>query len=91
MSPQEIDNLRKEVKHRMVDLGLDLPGSYDLLIPYLKTPASRQILSNAMTGYRNGPAAKAVLENLFNLLQAWPPGTDSPCGEHIHEGERQNN
>jgi hypothetical protein len=69
---QEIETLRKEVKHRMVDLDLDRPGSYEAIIPRLKRPVSQKILSMALTGYRNGPAAQSLLEELRAVLQKWP-------------------
>lgn len=91
MTPQELDKLRKDVKKRMIDLGLERARSYHLIVPHLNQTASVQILCNALTGYRNGPAAQALLQNLWNVLQGWPPDRVSPCGEHIHEGARQNN
>lgn len=73
MSPQEIDVLRKEVKHKMIDLGLDREGSYELLMPHLQNVGKTQI-SMALTGYRNGPAAKALLEEMREVLSNWPQG-----------------
>ena len=79
MTLQEIDTLRKEVKHRMIDLGLDREGSYDLIAPHLSRrmnrPVSKPQICTALTGYRNGRAQAQMLESLKTLLQAWPPGT----------------
>ena len=91
MTPQEIDSLRKEIKKRLVDLDMDRTTAYSRIIPHLKVPASRQILCNALTGYRNGPAAQALLLEMKEILSVWPPYRVSPCGEHIHEGATQNN
>jgi hypothetical protein len=73
MSLQEIDTLRKEVKHKMIDLGLDRPGSYEIIVPHLRLPVSQKILSMALTGYRQGRAAKSLLEELLTVLSTWPP------------------
>jgi len=93
MSPQEIDALRKEVKHKLVDLGLDRPGSYEIIAPHLRLPVSKKILSMALTGYRHGKAAQALLEELLTVLSAWPPEADrnTPHCGHIHNGEKKNN
>jgi len=83
--PHDIDSLRKAVKHRLVDLGLDRPGSYDLLVPHIRLRVSRNIISMAMTGYRSGPAALALLEEMDRVLAAWPPAASSPFGVDIHK------
>lgn len=90
MSPQEIDALRKEVKHKLIDLGLDRPGAYDLIVPKITLPASRNILSMAMTGYRNGKATQELLEELLKVLSSWPEPETDPCRGYIHEPEPQN-
>lgn len=91
MSPQEIDTLRKEVKKKMIDLDLDREGSYELILPRLRTISKNQ-LSMALTGYRNGPAAKAILENLQLVLADWPgENVNSPVCELIHDGKKENN
>jgi len=91
MNPPETDALRREVKKKMVDLGLDRRGSYDLLIPRLKV--SRAILSMTLTGYRKGPAAWALLNELSCVLDAWPArsAASAPLGERIHDHKVQNN
>lgn len=89
----DCEALRKQVKHLLVDLGLDKHGTYAMLIPHLKAPVSRNIISMAMTGYKNGPAAFALLREIREMLHvlfSWSVSV-SPCGEHIHEGARQDN
>ena len=95
-SNQEIDALRKEVKHRMIDLGLDREGSYDRILPHLNRVAgfviSKSQLSMSLTGYRDGDKHVKILESLRGLLAAWPPEDEpvSPC-EHIHDRETEDN
>lgn len=72
MTPQETNDLRKEVKHRMVELDLDSPGSYGAIIARMQRPVSTSILSMALTGYRNGPAAQSLLGELLDVLRTWP-------------------
>jgi transcriptional regulator with XRE-family HTH domain len=72
MSPQEIDALRKEVKHKMVELGLDRRGSLITLADRMNINKNSLIM--ALTGYRNGGPSIALLERLRNLLDAWPHG-----------------
>jgi hypothetical protein len=73
MSPQEIDTLRKEVKHKMVELGLDRRGSYAVLLPRLLRPTHNSSLIMALSGYRSGPGSQAILEDLLAVLSTWPP------------------
>jgi len=73
MSPQEIDALRKEVKHKLVDLDLDRRGSYGIILQQLRKPVSQNILSMALTGYRQGKSAQELLEDLRTVLSSWPP------------------
>lgn len=77
MSPQEIDALRKEIKHKMIDLSLDREGSYDRLLPYLNDVAgfviSKSQLCMSLTGYREGERHQKILKALQTLLTAWPP------------------
>ena len=77
MTLHEIDTLRKEVKYRMIDHGLDREGSYDLIAPHLgrhmNRPVSKQQICTALTGYRNGLPQARLLESLMELLQTWPP------------------
>ena len=60
----------------MVDLDLDQPGSYRVIGPRLSEmtgrPVNQKSLSMALTGFRNGPASRALLEDLLRLLSAWP-------------------
>ena len=72
MSPEETKNLRKEVKHRMVELELDKPGAYGAIIARMERPVSVQILSMALTGYRNGPAVQSLLGEILDVLRTWP-------------------
>jgi len=69
-------NLRKAIKHLLVDLELDRPGSYDYLLPRLKKRLpgrylNKNIMRLAMTGFRDGTyqavliAMKALLEDLI--------------------------
>lgn len=67
----ETKDLRKEVKHAMVDLDLGR-GSYSAIIARMRRPVTVQILSMALTGYRNGPAAQALLEEVIGILRTWP-------------------
>lgn len=51
--------IRKEVKHLMIDLDLDRPGSYDALLPRLRKKLSdrsinKNKLSIALTGFKGG-------------------------------------
>lgn len=94
MTAEETDALRKEVKHKLVDHDLDGPGGYDVLVPHLTLPASKRIISMALTGYRKGEAAQALLKELRQVLSSWPPqgGVQTPpCGGLIHEGESEHN
>ena len=72
MSPQEIDALRKEIKHKMVELGLDRRGSLITLADRMNINKNSLIM--ALTGYRKGGPSVALLERLRNLLDAWPHG-----------------
>ena len=56
----------------MVELELDRPGSYGAIIERMQRPVSVKILSMALTGYRNGPAAQALLAELLAVLRSWP-------------------
>ena len=81
MSPQELDALRKEVKKRMIDLGLDKEGSYDLLLPHVSFAAgfriSKSQLCSSLTGYREGQTYQDILKALQRLLDIWPPDRES--------------
>lgn len=91
MSPQEIDTLRKEVKKRMIDLGLDREGSYDLLLPHVNLAAgfkvSKSQLCSSLTGYRESQTYQDILKALQQLLETWPAAL---C-EHIHHGNMEDN
>ena len=68
-----VDNLRKEIKHMMIDLGLDRVGSYAVIIARLSERTGRPIHFNsfvmAMTGYR---PYRQLLEDTKALLLDWP-------------------
>lgn len=68
-----LEALRKKVKHLMVDLELDRPSSYDTIAPYLHRPANRKLLSMALTGYQQGKADQALLQDLLEVLSSWAP------------------
>jgi hypothetical protein len=77
MSPQEIDTLRKEVKHLMIDLNLERNvASYSLILPHLSEKMGKPInvgsLIMALSGFREGPAYQNLLVNLHDLLKNWP-------------------
>jgi hypothetical protein len=74
MSPQEIDALRKEVKHKMVDLGLDNRKAgiqnrlaVDLTARTGKT-ISMQTVNMALTGFRSTAAYQTLLQELHAML-----------------------
>jgi|GEM_PF-3609228 len=77
LTPREVETLRKEIKKQMVDLGLDRPGSYAVILPYISARIGRPILlqglSMAMTGYRNGNSSAEILTALREILETWPP------------------
>ena len=83
MSPQEIDTLRKEVKKRMIDLGLDREGSYDRLLPHLNEAAgftvSKSQLCMSLTGYRELQKNQDILQALQRFLETWPPDDPESC------------
>ncbi len=81
MSPEELNTLRKEVKHTMINLGLDREGSYDKMLPPLNRildfPISKSTLSMSLTGYRSGQRHQKVLEALQRLLAVWTPDPEN--------------
>ena len=76
MSPLEINDLRKEIKKRMIDLDLDRSGSYEVIIPRLSEmlgrPVHKNSLSMALTGFRDGRTSREILNALKDLLDIWP-------------------
>jgi hypothetical protein len=77
-----MDNeLRKNIKKMMVDLGLDnrTGGGYRGLLPRLSErtgrPISAQMLSNAITGYQSGKPAQELLAAVKEILDTWPAQT----------------
>jgi len=78
----EFSNIRRSVKHRMIDLDLDREGSYDIILPHLSAKVGRQIkkstLCMALTGSRSGQAYKQLLEMLQEVLDSWPPKSEGP-------------
>jgi hypothetical protein len=81
LTPEETDILRREVKKKMVDLYLDRPGSIAVLSNRLADRLGRSINSNslvmALSGYREGPAAQQLLQELDVALAEWQP--ENPC------------
>ena len=73
----------------MIDLGLDREGSYEVILEHLPN-ATKNRLSMALTGYRSGPSARALLEDLNRVLAEWPIEQSAVCGP-IHDGEKENN
>jgi hypothetical protein len=75
-SPQNIDELRKNCKHLMVDLDLDRRGSYAVIAPRLSVRMGKDInigsLIMALSGFREGPASIELLAALHDLLKSWP-------------------
>ena len=72
VDPAEVEALRKTVKKRLIDLDLDRSGSYDAIIPRMRIPATRNTISMALTGYRRGGAAMALLQEILSVLSGWP-------------------
>jgi hypothetical protein len=72
----EIKTLRKEIKHKLIDLDLDVPGKQPALADALSRKTGRTVhvnsLGMALTGYRNGPGSVFLLKELRELLEAWP-------------------
>ncbi|MBN2251058.1 MAG: hypothetical protein JW724_03170, partial [Candidatus Altiarchaeota archaeon] len=64
ISPME--NLRKECKKLMVDLGLDERGSLEPIAAHLRV--NRNSLNMALTGHRTGEASKTYLLQLHKYL-----------------------
>jgi len=72
-------DLRKQIKHRLIDLDLDRPGTYDVVLPMIndklkdrKTPVSKNILYMAMTGFRYGTSYVEVLQAFAEVLNEMP-------------------
>jgi hypothetical protein len=68
------ETLRKTVKKRMIDLGLDKRGTYELLLPLLtseKKNVSKSMLCMALTGYRKGRSQIDLLTKLLDVLSSW--------------------
>jgi len=86
MTSLDTNTLRKEVKKKMIDLDLDRSGSYEIILPRLSVLMGRAVhkhsLSMALTGFRNGPSSREILEGLRALLESWPP--DFPDCVPIH-------
>jgi len=73
-----INDLRKNIKIRMIELGLDnhKVGGYRGLLPRLSERTGRrisaQMLSNAITGYQSGKTAQDLLAALKEILDSLP-------------------
>ena len=68
------ETLRKTVKKRMIDLGLDKSGSYEILLPLItseKKNVSKSMLCMALTGYRKGRSQIDLLQKLLDVLTSW--------------------
>jgi len=68
-------DLRKQIKHLLVDLSLDGQGSQKALAAAIATPeepVNSNSLCMALTGYRNGPGSIRLLERLFRHLDSLP-------------------
>lgn len=76
------NTLRREVKHKMVDLDLDRRGSYDVILPRLSEAMGRNInkhsLCMALTGLRDTKAYYEILGALKTVLDAWPQTENEP-------------
>jgi len=65
ITPMETSNLRKKIKHLMVDLDLG-HGSQKILAETLAV--NENSLNMALTGYRTGPASVQLLMTVLNYL-----------------------
>jgi hypothetical protein len=76
-SPNNKDELRKSCKHLLVDLGLDKPGTMEILKDRLSEkmscPVNKRSLNMALTGYRTTSFYQEMLMQLHDLLLNWPP------------------
>jgi len=71
----EIENLRKEVKKELIDLGFDYPRAQANLAEVLNiNPRS---LNMALSGYRRNKGSHQILSNLLKYLRT---------GEDAHAG-----
>jgi hypothetical protein len=62
-------SLVQQVKHKMLDLGLDKKGGRKLLAERMhKNPNS---LVMALSEYRTGPAAEQILKEALDVLETW--------------------
>ncbi len=74
----DINELRKNIKIRMIELGLDnhKTGGYRGLLPQLSEHTGRrisaQMLSNAITGYQSGKSAHDLLASMKEILDSLP-------------------
>ena len=69
----ENNELRKQIKHLMVDLGLDGQGSQKALAAAMSTPddpVNSNSLNMALTGYRDGPGSIRLLKRLLEYLES---------------------
>ena len=74
VNPQEIKNLRKEVKKLMIDLDMDRRGFLTELAERISTCFGRRIsrnsLSMALTGYRAMASSHQILETARDILSS---------------------
>ena len=76
MTEQEIESLRKEVRKLMIEHDIKW-GHRCLLQDALRErtgrPVSRSNIGFALTGYRKTKAYHAMLVELKQILESWPP------------------
>ncbi|MCX5818421.1 MAG: hypothetical protein NT047_00685 [Deltaproteobacteria bacterium] len=69
------NDLRKNIKKTLIDLGLDRAGSYAVLLPHVEGELGRAIgiksFSMAMSGYRSSAAYQEILAALQQVLATW--------------------
>lgn len=69
------NDLRKNIKKTLIDLGLDRAGNYAVLLPHVEKELGKavsiQSFSMAMTGYRCTAAYQEILAALQRVLAAW--------------------
>jgi len=69
----DIAALRKTCKKLIIDLDIPTHGAVTMLYQAISkkrgTTISRQRVSMALTGYRNGDASRIILEDIFSILQ----------------------
>jgi len=76
MTEQETEAIRRDVRKLMIDHGLER-NRVNLLQDALRErtgkPVSRANIGYALTGHRKTKAYHAMLVELKQILEAWPP------------------